>query len=44
MLNGWIKLVITVDLRDAMGDRLFLTGGFRRDGVLFDVGQATALK
>ena len=27
-----------------MGDRLFLTGGFNRDGVLFDVGQATALK
>lgn len=27
-----------------MGDRLFLTGGFRRDGVVFDAGQATALK
>jgi len=35
---------LSVDLRDAMSDRLFLTGGFRRDGVLFDVGQATALK
>jgi hypothetical protein len=35
---------LSVDLRDAMGDRLFLTGGFRRDGVLFDVGLATALK
>lgn len=35
---------ITIDLRDAMGDRLFLSGGLRRDGVLFDVGQATALK
>lgn len=27
-----------------MGDRLFLSGGLRRDGVLFDVGQATSLK
>ncbi|KAF6759745.1 endoplasmic reticulum-golgi intermediate compartment protein 2 [Ephemerocybe angulata] len=35
---------LSVDLRDAMGDRLFLTGGFRRDGTFFDVGQATALK
>ncbi|KAF9557098.1 DUF1692-domain-containing protein [Agrocybe pediades] len=35
---------LSVDLRDAMGDRLFLSGGLRRDGVLFDVGQATALK
>ncbi|KAF8813561.1 DUF1692-domain-containing protein [Phlegmacium glaucopus] len=35
---------LSVDLRDAMGDRLFLSGGFRRNGVLFDVGQATALK
>ena len=43
MLN-LLKIVISIDLRDAMGDRLFLTGGFRRDGVLFDVGQATALK
>lgn len=39
-----LKIDLTVDLRDAMGDRLFLTGGFRRDGVLFDVKQATALK
>ncbi|KAJ3506970.1 hypothetical protein NLJ89_g6563 [Agrocybe chaxingu] len=35
---------LSVDLRDAMGDRLFLSGGLRRDGVLFDVGQATALR
>ena len=27
-----------------MGDRLMLSGGFHRDGVLFDVGQATSLK
>lgn len=37
-------LVLSVDLRDAMGDRLFLSGGLKRDGVLFDVGQATSLK
>ncbi|KIK02931.1 hypothetical protein K443DRAFT_677094 [Laccaria amethystina LaAM-08-1] len=35
---------ISVDLRDAMGDRLYLSGGLRRDGTVFDVGQATALK
>ncbi|KDR78584.1 hypothetical protein GALMADRAFT_244023 [Galerina marginata CBS 339.88] len=35
---------LSVDLRDAMGDRLFLSGGLRRDGTLFDVGQATALQ
>ncbi|TFK21476.1 endoplasmic reticulum-golgi intermediate compartment protein 2 [Coprinopsis marcescibilis] len=35
---------LTVDLRDAMGDRLMLSNGFRRDGTVFDVGQATALK
>ncbi|KAI0259108.1 endoplasmic reticulum vesicle transporter-domain-containing protein [Gloeopeniophorella convolvens] len=35
---------LTVDLRDAVGDRLFLSKGFRRDGTLFDIGQATALK
>lgn len=33
-----------MDLRDAVGDRLFLSDGFRRDGTLFDVGQATTLK
>ncbi|KAJ7052124.1 endoplasmic reticulum vesicle transporter-domain-containing protein [Mycena amicta] len=38
---------ISVDLRDAVGDRLFLSharSGIRRDGVKFDVGQATKLK
>ncbi|KAF7311831.1 hypothetical protein MIND_00193700 [Mycena indigotica] len=38
---------ISVDLRDAVGDRLFLSNarsGIRRDGVKFDVGQATKLK
>ncbi|KAF8963124.1 endoplasmic reticulum vesicle transporter-domain-containing protein [Flammula alnicola] len=35
---------LSVDLRDAMGDRLFLSGGLRRDGTFFDAGQATALK
>lgn len=35
---------LSVDLRDAVGDRLYLSDGFRRDGTLFDVGQATALK
>ncbi|KAJ7082707.1 DUF1692-domain-containing protein [Mycena belliarum] len=38
---------ISVDLRDAVGDRLFLSSGskgIRRDGTRFDVGQATTLK
>ncbi|TFY77789.1 hypothetical protein EWM64_g6224, partial [Hericium alpestre] len=35
---------LSVDLRDVVGDRLFLSKGFRRDGTLFDVGQATSLK
>ncbi|KAJ7644363.1 endoplasmic reticulum vesicle transporter-domain-containing protein [Roridomyces roridus] len=36
---------ISVDLRDAIGDRLFLSrSGLRRDGTRFDVGQATSLK
>ncbi|KAJ6468674.1 endoplasmic reticulum vesicle transporter-domain-containing protein [Mycena vitilis] len=41
---------ISVDLRDVVGDRLFLSNarrggvGIRRDGVKFDVGQATTLK
>ena len=35
---------ISIDLRDAVGDRLFLSDGFRRDGTLFDIGQATTLK
>ncbi|KAL6301525.1 DUF1692-domain-containing protein [Sparassis latifolia] len=35
---------LSVDLRDAVGDRLFLSSNFRRDGTKFDVGQATTLK
>ncbi|GJE85614.1 endoplasmic reticulum vesicle transporter-domain-containing protein [Phanerochaete sordida] len=35
---------LSVDLRDAVGDRLYLSSSFRRDGTLFDIGQATALK
>ncbi|KAF7335414.1 hypothetical protein MVEN_02194200 [Mycena venus] len=44
---------ISVDLRDAVGDRLFLSNargrgpggvGIRRDGTKFDIGQATTLK
>jgi len=35
---------LSVDLRDAVGDRLYLSDGFRRDGTTFDIGQATALK
>ncbi|KXN91763.1 Endoplasmic reticulum-Golgi intermediate compartment protein 2 [Leucoagaricus sp. SymC.cos] len=35
---------LSVDLRDVVGDRLLLSGGFRRDGTKFDVSQATALK
>lgn len=38
---------LSIDLRDSSGDRLFLTddlGGFRRDGTLFDVGQAHLLQ
>ncbi|CAK5269986.1 unnamed protein product [Mycena citricolor] len=36
---------LSVDLRDAIGDRLFLssTRSIRRDGTKFDLGQATAL-
>ncbi|KAG8739997.1 hypothetical protein FRC10_004876 [Ceratobasidium sp. 414] len=40
-------LVLSIDLRDTSGDRLFLTddlGGFRRDGTLFDIGQAHVLQ
>ena len=33
-----------MDIRDAVGDRLYLSDSFRRDGTLFDIGQATALK
>ncbi|OSC96947.1 DUF1692-domain-containing protein [Trametes coccinea BRFM310] len=35
---------LSVDLRDAVGDRLYLSDGFRRDGTKFDIGQATTLK
>ncbi|KIK95031.1 hypothetical protein PAXRUDRAFT_33197 [Paxillus rubicundulus Ve08.2h10] len=35
---------LSVDLRDAVGDRLFLSKGFRRDGTIFDIGQATTLQ
>jgi len=35
---------LTVDLRDVVGDRLFLSKAFRRDGTRFDIGQATTLK
>ncbi|KAJ7734884.1 DUF1692-domain-containing protein [Mycena metata] len=38
---------ISVDLRDAVGDRMFLSNarlGIRRDGDKFDVSQATTLK
>ncbi|KAI0311320.1 DUF1692-domain-containing protein [Amylostereum chailletii] len=35
---------LSVDLKDAVGDRLYLSKGLRRDGTLFDVGQATTLK
>lgn len=34
--RSWVDLetVITVDLRDAVGDRLFLSGSLRREGVM----------
>ncbi|KAH9918929.1 endoplasmic reticulum vesicle transporter-domain-containing protein [Epithele typhae] len=35
---------VSVDLRDAVGDRLYLSDGFTRDGTTFDIGQATTLK
>ncbi|EJF59129.1 hypothetical protein DICSQDRAFT_156384 [Dichomitus squalens LYAD-421 SS1] len=35
---------LSIDLRDAVGDRLYLSDGFRRDGTKFDIGQATSLK
>ncbi|KAH9948568.1 endoplasmic reticulum vesicle transporter-domain-containing protein [Amylocystis lapponica] len=35
---------LSIDLRDAVGDRLYLSGYFRRDGTSFDIGQATKLK
>ena len=30
-----MAIVLSVDLRDAMGDRLYLSDGFRRDGVSY---------
>lgn len=38
----WVDL--SVDLRDVVGDRLMLSGGLQRDGVKFDVGEATTLR
>ncbi|EKM84349.1 hypothetical protein AGABI1DRAFT_32491 [Agaricus bisporus var. burnettii JB137-S8] len=35
---------LSVDLRDVVGDRLLLSGGLQRDGVKFNIGEATALK
>lgn len=35
---------LSVDLRDAIGDRLYLTSAFRRDGTKFDASSATLLK
>ncbi|KAI0293891.1 endoplasmic reticulum vesicle transporter-domain-containing protein [Multifurca ochricompacta] len=35
---------LSVDLRDTVGDRLYLSRGFHRDGTLFDIGQATTLR
>ncbi|KAF8838039.1 DUF1692-domain-containing protein [Paxillus ammoniavirescens] len=35
---------LSVDLRDVVGDRLFLNKGLHRDGTIFDIGQATTLK
>ncbi|THH18969.1 hypothetical protein EW146_g2115 [Bondarzewia mesenterica] len=35
---------LSVDLRDVVGDRMYLSKGFRRDGTLFDIGQATSLR
>ncbi|KAF9509814.1 hypothetical protein BS47DRAFT_1396547 [Hydnum rufescens UP504] len=35
---------LTVDLRDAVGERLHLSNGFRRDGTIFDPNQAQLLR
>ncbi|KZT27253.1 endoplasmic reticulum-derived transport vesicle ERV46 [Neolentinus lepideus HHB14362 ss-1] len=35
---------LSVDLRDALGDRLYLSDGLKRDPTHFDIGQATLLK
>lgn len=39
-----VDTVLSVDLRDAVGDRLYLSNRFRREGTKFDIGQATSLK
>ncbi|KAF8987015.1 hypothetical protein BDQ17DRAFT_1335269 [Cyathus striatus] len=43
VVNMWCRY-LSVDLRDAIGDRLMLSGGFHVDGTKFDIGQATMLK
>jgi len=50
-LNMNVDLVVNmpchylmVDLRDAVGDRLYLSNAFHRDGTTFDVGQAATLR
>ncbi|KAK2467246.1 hypothetical protein APHAL10511_000795 [Amanita phalloides] len=35
---------LSIDLRDAVGDRLYLTGTLRRDGTVFDTSKATEFK
>jgi len=35
---------LSIDLRDTLGDRLHLSGGFKRDGTVFDAEQAQKLK
>jgi hypothetical protein len=35
---------LSIDLRDALGDRLYLTGTIRRDGTTFDTTKATEFK
>lgn len=35
---------LSVDLRDAVGERLHLSNGFRRDGTIFDPSQAGAIQ
>ncbi|KIR59695.1 endoplasmic reticulum-Golgi intermediate compartment protein 2 [Cryptococcus bacillisporus CA1873] len=35
---------LTIDLRDAVGDRLHLSNSFVKDGTHFDIGKATSIK
>ncbi|KAF8336035.1 DUF1692-domain-containing protein [Amanita rubescens] len=35
---------LSIDLRDALGDRVYLTGTVRRDGTVFDASKATEFK